>query len=358
MSLIACSAFTELDDEIKQEFYEDVAAAIKDINECAVVLETGADSQVIERMFRSLHTVKGNCNMVFLEPFVNAAHKLEDLFSDIRSGDIEYSDIYGKFAVAVVNVFNSQLILLIDNQPVDDLFLVKIESLIDKIESTETEQRLSLTAKAIIAIQDGHYNPELVAVDEENGRAFSFPDATDLEFFEYIADKQTAIDPEYHQYVQICEALALKLNAMLKRSIEEQQVRAVVIFMGLSRRMVPCSEVIHFNIDQVFFASGLLSRMAGWTTAADVTLQLLESHDGNGMPYGLENEDIMPVAQAISLAFEFTSIVMANKKQGYKQALFTAVKSINAEKEIRYKSRLIERFNTLIKNEYLTGQMW
>ncbi|MCW9015540.1 MAG: hypothetical protein OQJ89_01105, partial [Kangiellaceae bacterium] len=71
---INSEAFDELEDEIKQEFYEDVVAAISDINECATTLESGADAQVIDRMFRSLHTVKGNCNMVFLEDFVEATH--------------------------------------------------------------------------------------------------------------------------------------------------------------------------------------------------------------------------------------------------------------------------------------------
>ena len=42
-------SFIELDSEIKQEFYEDVYAAINDINECAGLLESGADTQVIDR---------------------------------------------------------------------------------------------------------------------------------------------------------------------------------------------------------------------------------------------------------------------------------------------------------------------
>lgn len=358
MNLIACSAFKELDNEIKQEFYEDVSAAIKEINACAVTLESGTDSEVIERMFRSLHTVKGNCNMVFLTEFVDATHKLEDLFSDIRSGEIEYNSIYGQFAVAVINVIDSQLRLLMENQSIDGRFLTQIDAIINQIVNTQTNLRLTVTSKATIAVQDGHFNLDLVAVDKENTHAFSFLDATDLEFFEYLRDKQASVEPHYNEFVSICETLAVKLNEMLKNALDEQQIRAVIVFVGLARRVVPSEKFNELNIDQIFFASGLLSRMAGWSVAADISLQLLESFDGSGMPLGLKNDEIMPASQVISLALEFTQLVMDNKNAGYKQSLFSAVKIINAKKDIRYKSRLIERFNTLIKAEYLTCQMW
>ena len=169
--------FEELDDEIKQDFYEDVMASVKDINECQSILESGANSEVIDRMFRALHTVKGNCNMVFLTEFVNASHKLEDLFSEIRSGEIEYDDRYGQFAVIATNTIKNQLDSLINSRFADGDVLKQLEQTVEKIEQTEKNERLAVTEKAIIAIQDGHFNLELVAVDEERGTAFSFLDA-------------------------------------------------------------------------------------------------------------------------------------------------------------------------------------
>ena len=134
--------FNELDDEIKQEFYEDVSAAVKDINKCASLLEAGADAQVIDRMFRALHTVKGNCNMVFLTPFVEASHKLEDFFSDIRGGDIEYDDHYGQFAVEVVNAISAELASLITSQDANVEVLKQLENIIDTLENSPVEERL------------------------------------------------------------------------------------------------------------------------------------------------------------------------------------------------------------------------
>ncbi|TQV81467.1 Hpt domain-containing protein [Aliikangiella coralliicola] len=351
-------SFNELEDEVKQEFYEDVKAAIKDINECATILESGADAGVIDRMFRALHTVKGNCNMVFLERFVDASHKLEDLFSDIRSGTIDYDDIYGQFAVVAVSEIEKQLDSLVQKAEVDENVLERLEQIIDQIENNQSGQRLAITEKAIIAVQDGHFNLDLVAINEEHGRAFSFLDATDSEFFEFISDRQAHADPLHEQFMSICNTLALKLNEKLGRRVDEDQLSAAVIFLGLSRLIAVEKEPGQLTIEQVFFASGLLSRMSGWSVAAELVLQSSERHDGTGLPLGLSNDKILPAAQVIGLAFEFTFIVLQNRQQGYKQSLFTAVKAINAQKDTRFKARLIERFNNLVKSEYLTTQMW
>ena len=350
--------FNELDDEIKQEFYEDVLAAIKEINECAALLEGGTDADVIDRMFRSLHTVKGNCNMVFLIPFVEVSHKLEDFFSDIRSRQIEYDDHYGQFAVAVVNAVSEELVALISTQSANVEVLKQLEGIIDTVKNAQNAVRIVLAEKAIIAIQDGHFNLDIVALAQENGAAFSFLDATDLEFFQFISDKQSLIDPSHSQLMNICETLAQKLNSLLANSVEEQQLTVAIIFVILTKRFSIDKSVNKLTTDHVFIASGILSRMAGWTIAAEIILQLNENHDGTGTPLGLKDEQIKPAAQVLTLCFEFAFIVMNHLSKGYKQSLFTAVKAINAKKDSQYKARLIERFNGLIKSDYLTTQLW
>ncbi|MBV1909874.1 MAG: Hpt domain-containing protein [Kangiellaceae bacterium] len=344
--------FLELDQEIQQEFFEDVVAAVTDVNQCVSELESGVCGSVIDRLFRAIHTVKGNCNMVFLTEFVNSTHKLEDLFALIRSEDIEYHSVYGRFAVQVVNLVKQQLTQLIENAELDNEVLQKLRSLIEQIENSTDKDRISLTEKAIIAIDDGHFSISMVMQDPEDGHAFSFMDATDIEFFEYMSARYQ-LSPVQHQFFHIFSDLALKLNAKLGRSVEEQQIRAALVFIHLSQKMNDQGKGESLNLPQVIVASGILSRMAGWTEAADLCLQSLEFHDGSGAPRALSGDDIHPAAQVISLSYEFAFIVMQHFELGYKQSLFTAVKQINSLKDTRFKGRLIQRFNALVKSEYL-----
>lgn len=354
---ITCEEFSELEDEIKQEFYEDVVAAIADINACVSELEESVDESVIDRMFRAIHTVKGNCNMVFLTEFVNSAHQLEDLFSSVRSNVIAYNSVYGRFANQVVNQIQQQLKLIIEKGIADGDVLSNVKSLIDEVQSASDAERVDITEKAITAIIDGHFSIGMIVQDSEDGHAFSFMDATDIEFFEYISHRHQQ-NHNHHQFYEICSVLANKLNPMLAHAADEQQLHAAIIFLHLTQKVEPNGAATKLNIQQSIIASGLLSRMSGWSAAAELCIQAMEFHDGSGVPRGLKGSDISPAAQVLSLSFDFAFQILAVPAQSYKQALFSAVKNINSKKDTRYKGKLIQRFNRLIKTEYLTTKMF
>lgn len=351
-------SFYQLEDEVKQEFYQDVIASIKDINQCAELLESGADTQVIDRMFRALHTVKGNCNMVFLADFVDASHKLEDLFSQIRSGQIEYHDSYGRFALIAVNLLKDELDALLTSQSVNLGYLENLKNIITEILQTDESERLEATEKAIVAVKEGHFNLAMVAIEQGHGHSFSFVNATDSEFFEFICDKFCQTDPTHWLFFTISSRLAHQLNDLLNNKMEDQQLNACLCLVSLSRSIGCTADPDGISLDQVFFSSGILNRMAGWSIAADAILMVKEHYGGGGVPYGLSGEQIHPAAQALALAVEFAGAVLQLQHEGYKKSLFNAVKVINAKKNTRYKAKLIERFNQLMKSDYLTQQLW
>lgn len=357
MTDITCEAFSELENEVQQEFYEDVLVAIQDINDCVSVLENTVDESVIDRMFRSIHTVKGNCNMVFLIDFVNSSHRLEDLFSAIRSKQIEYHNVYGHFAVAIVNLILKELKRLIDTNKADGEILLNIKLLIDQVIDAKDDERIEVAGKATTSIDDGHFNISMVVQDSNNGLSFSFMDATDSEFFEYISNRYQQ-GYEHKVYFDICSTLAKKLNEMLSNSADQEQLTAAIMFLHMTQKVELNGAATELDISQCIIASGLLSRIAGWTSASDLCIQALEYHDGSGAPKSLKDGDILPAAQVVALAFEFAFHIQNSIDLGYKQSLFSAVKSINARKNIRYKEKLIVRFNSLIKSEYLTSKMF
>ncbi len=357
MSASPYQEFLELDNEIKQEFFEDVAAAVADVNQCVSELQSSVSDDVIDRLFRAIHTIKGNCNMVFLHAFVNATHKLEDLFSLVRSNDIAYDDVYGRFAVAVANLVHAELTKLIESGEFDAETLSKLEQMIEQIQAADPSDKAATAEKAITAMDDGHFTLSLVMQDPEDGHAFSFMDATDIEFFEYMSNRYQQ-NPQSRQFYQIFSELAYKLNAMLGHSADEQQLEAAMVFLLLSQKTNQQGQLDMLSLPQAIISNGILGRMAGWSIAAELCLQTLECHDGSGAPRALKADQIDPPAQVLSLAYDFAYFVMLSIDQGYKQSLFSAVKQINSLKDSRFKDRLIQRFNKLIKSEYLNNKMF
>ncbi|MFT6734650.1 MAG: chemotaxis protein histidine kinase CheA [Polaribacter sp.] len=362
MADITCEAFSELEDDVQQEFYEDVVSAIDDINQCVNLLEGSVDDEtddgVIDRIFRAIHTVKGNCNMVFLKDFVDATHRLEDLFSAVRAKDIDYHPVYGLLAMKIVNLVQIELKSLIEQKFANGDILEKIQSLLEQVESASQESSVEITTKAITAIDDGHFSIALIEGDSIQGSSFSFLESTDFEFLEYLSSRVQNTSEYHTTYYKVAKTLAFKLNQMLSNKADEQQLDAALIALHLSQRIESSGQSSTLTLQQVIFSHGLLSRMSGWGAAATLCLQVLESHNGDGMPLAISGDDIQPAAQVLGLSCEFSFHVLNAENREYKQSLFTAVKAINAEKNIRFKDRLVERFTSLIKSEYLSSKMF
>jgi len=355
VSQIICEAFTELEDEVKQEFYEDVSSAVDDVSLCAQELDQNVDHNVIDRMFRAIHTVKGNCNMVFLSQFVDSMHQLEDFFSEISSGNISFHAVYGQFAAKIVLLIRTQITQLIETDSADGKILDHCKSLIAQLLEATDDERELIAEKAIAAIDAGHFSVSLIIQEGHSGHAFSFTDATDIEFFEFISSSRQQND-SCQDFYPICLEIAQKLNQMLTNYANPDQLKAAIIFLYLARKNVSQSDFSELNVQQCIMASGILSRMAGWSSASELCIQAMESYDGLGSPNGLAGDQILPASQVVRLAFDFAFQVVRNDATDYKQKLFSAVKSINAQKDIAYNERLIQRFNQLMKTEYLTQQ--
>ena len=96
MKYFSCENFTTLDPEIIDDFYACLKEAIEEIELCCHRLDTQHNQGDIDDLFRSMHSIKGNCRMVFLDPFVDLSHKLEEIVSDIRDEKYQYQPILEK----------------------------------------------------------------------------------------------------------------------------------------------------------------------------------------------------------------------------------------------------------------------
>ena len=358
MAKITCDAFIDLDDEIQQEFYEDVVSAIDDINQCVNQLDDSVDESVIDHMFRSIHTVKGNCNMVLLGEFVEAIHRLEDLFSAVRAKKIEYDPVYGYFAIKVINLVQIELKHLIDHKFANGDVLDNIQSLLEQVEGAPSDSIAIMAAKAITAIEDEHYSIALVEDNSGGSGSFSFLESTDFEFLQYLSNRTQSTSEFHSLFFDIAFTLTTKLNQCLNNKADEQQLEVALIALHLSQRFEPEGQAHSLTLQQVIFAHGFLSRMAGWGIAAKLCLQSLENHDGLGLPLAISGSDIHPAAQALGLSCDFAYHVLSAESSEYKPSLFAAVKSINSEKNTRFKDKLVDRFTQIIKSEYLSTKMF
>ncbi len=75
-------------DPIIEAFFEEAEELLSDYEEGLLTLEGGSvDPEVLHRIFRSAHTLKGNSAMLGLEEIAHFTHALEDLLDGLRKGE-------------------------------------------------------------------------------------------------------------------------------------------------------------------------------------------------------------------------------------------------------------------------------
>jgi two-component system chemotaxis sensor kinase CheA len=95
-------------EEVLDEFAIETAELLEGINEDLVNLESGSDPDLVNRVFRAFHTIKGTCGFLGFIQAKDVAHVAEDLLNQLRNGEIrpnggmidvllESSDWFGNF---------------------------------------------------------------------------------------------------------------------------------------------------------------------------------------------------------------------------------------------------------------------
>ncbi len=81
-----------LDPVMIQEFLLESEELLQHLDQDMVTLETTPkDPELLNRIFRALHTIKGASGFLGFEPVVRLSHHAEDVLNDLRRGDIQVS---------------------------------------------------------------------------------------------------------------------------------------------------------------------------------------------------------------------------------------------------------------------------
>lgn len=74
------------------EFVEESLEHLKNIEEDIIIIEQGtADNELINRVFRAVHSIKGGSSFLGLKNIEHLSHKMEDIFNLVRNDDLEFT---------------------------------------------------------------------------------------------------------------------------------------------------------------------------------------------------------------------------------------------------------------------------
>ncbi|MFO7658550.1 MAG: chemotaxis protein CheA [Bacteroidales bacterium] len=134
-------------DKLRQKFIEEASEHIRDIEQSLLTLESNpGNHELIEKIFRSLHTLKGSGAMFGFEKISEFTHQLETIYDLIRNNKLELSKELFDLTLACADHLKT---LLSDEYANNSEIKEEYDNLLGKINSFYTGQ--STTVKPPIA---------------------------------------------------------------------------------------------------------------------------------------------------------------------------------------------------------------
>jgi len=362
MSMYVCEGFSSLDAEVIEDFYACFVEAREEIEGCCSSLDRAYDAEVLNSMFRSMHSLKGNCRMVFMDPFVEAFHLLEELVSDIRAGKCEYSPEMGEFFVESVARLEEMVQAMIHKGQVAQDRLDSISKDIRDIREASVDQRSALIKQFMEQVTVAGVAPEISESEEEAPGSLT---GDDLDFFYELALKMDAIGIYQRERISHVLRLCMEINDELGLTVPPDQLSAAVYMHDVGLALLPRKLVAKdpeqmnrdeaaLYYDHVRIGSEMLRRMHGWQQAADMVEHSHERFDGRGYPAGLMGDQISTGGMILSVVDRYQYVINLHSDKSFRKTLLRAVTEINSNAGGAFEPAVVEAFNLVIRRQFVS----
>lgn len=123
------------------------------------------DNEMVNSLFRSVHTLKGNSASVELPQFAALAHELEFFMDRLRNGELTFEESMAEILIEGIDALKEILDLELSGELSPDYFQQTKEKLLAKINAFSEEEELELIIKTKEPADDFGL---LLPIDDEN----------------------------------------------------------------------------------------------------------------------------------------------------------------------------------------------
>jgi chemotaxis protein histidine kinase CheA len=343
-----------------REFIEDLEDQVPGIEQDIAALRKAPDDRaLIARLFRALHTIKGDAALCKVDVGVLICHPIESLLARCREGEIAFTGLLAEVLLLALDRLELTVESLNVGRDVANLNLPQLVGGLEALAAAPAGELGRLAANAIEAVTG--FRP-LHAETEMRHAAVPPPPKTDpsadLWFFSTLALQLEERSSHFKGRTGRLLRLALDTNAAAGNPVDATQLTAAVYMHDIGMMFAPESvwlkvgkltaeerELLHEHPVQ---AAGLLARMPGWEAAAEMVRQHHEMPDGGGYPEGLKADAICPGTKILAIVDAFEAVTQKHSHRGQARSLIRAIAEINAC-DNQFAAEFIGPFNSVIR---------
>jgi len=359
MGQFVCKEFSSLEQELKNDLLECYQEAQLEIEEIINSIEDeGFEFEKLDTLFRSLHSMKGNCSVCFLDPLVDVLHKLEEIVDGMRGRYIEYRTSLGELTNVVLEEVSEILKQLFTSHIAEDEMLEMLRINLTDLYALEDDALRGDKAEDILSLVEHSKTDEIETESESDDllikAEFSEAQSQDIEQFRALSAKLNRLlgySPERGERIL---KLCLLINHGLHKPVDKAQLSAAAYMHGMGRALVLKAQDdeearLIAERNHPIVGAKLLSKHPGWEEAVEMVKAHEERFDGTGFPEELVGSLIPAGAFVLSMAVKFIDTVWGASAGDYKRSAMKAVQTVNFESGKQFPPHLIDAFNQAIR---------
>lgn len=344
-------ALPDLDRETIDELILSIQEALDEIEPALASLATEPNQpELLNDLFRHLHTIKGNFRMCFLDPFTEYVHEIEDTVSEVRKGRLAFSPILKDALLFGLDKLRDYMDLLRQQGECDTEAMKRYGDYFEQLASSPAE---TVDALAIRLFElSAHAAATAASADTEPQQSTQ----PTLEFFKNAALKLDQRLPQREGRTELLEALAGIMLPQLPVIADPEQFYAALYLHDMGLGLIAARQSIdpldsddpalrqHPAISHQY-----LAKYPQWQRAAELVLQHHEYQDGSGFPQGLKAGDIFPGAQLLCLLSDFYDQFIRHHELPERRAVMQALLELSRKGDSCYDRELITPLTQAIR---------
>jgi two-component system response regulator RpfG len=354
---ITCTALLALDRSIIDDFIQCTEDSALELEACIKLLNLNADDDCVSRLFRALHSFKGNCQMVGLTPFVEPLHKLEEIASCLRTKQWSYHPAVGQFLMFATDAMTELLTQLVATGRADGqsskIICDACSSLLSSVHRDNIAQQF---AQAIAHLGK---TPMSTAPEPARLQKISLELPNDMALMHSLSGRLDDLSIYRKNRGEQVVKLSAQLNEALGTPVNPEQLKAASLMHDIGMCFIPHSifnregalskEELRKLHEHVLTGSQIVMRFGQWDEAAHMILDHHERFDGSGYPNGLGGDKIHPGGHILSIIDTFCAITTERSDRAFKKSLLSAISEINANSETQFNPQMVKAFTGVVR---------
>jgi len=319
------------------------------------------DKELTADLFRAIHNIKGDAALCKFQLGIAIAHPIESLMSRFREGELVFSELLAELILLSIDRVELATEALLAHKSLENLNLIELIEGLNQL-SHKTAANIDNACADLIEIVTGfrpvtdHPPQKIPTIQTEPSEQDNSSD--DLHFFRSLALQLESRSPLFKGRTTRILRLAQETNKVAGNLIDTLQLEAAVYMHDIGMMMLP--ENVWLKVGRLTqedkailrnhpgFAAGLLQRIPGWESAAQMVAQHHEMHDGGGYPSALASDAICAGAKLLAIVDAFEAVMLKHIHRGKNRSVLRAIAEINACNN-QFAPEWITPFNAVIR---------